>query len=154
VFAYVAPRKYSGGVMYSTSRMLRVLMVRNLLAFRKIIRRRRVFDVEAYKRFGATDKIARDILSVCGLGDDTMIGFMKRVELVHLVDLKDFFCSKLPSLTHPVLVMIRHKSMTTAFYLEGSFPLLENLFEPEEDKEKQIFFQLAPHVQFMQISRI
>ena len=40
--------------MYSTSRMLRVLMVRNLLAFRKIIRRR-VFDVEAYKRFGATD---------------------------------------------------------------------------------------------------
>ena len=41
--------------MYSTSLMLRVLMVRNLLAFRKIIRKRRVFDVEAFKRFGATD---------------------------------------------------------------------------------------------------
>lgn len=122
--------------MYSTSRMLRVLMVRNLLAFRKIIRRRRVFDVEAYKRFGATDQMARDILMMCGLGDDTMIGFMKRVELVHLVELKAFFCSDLPSLIHPVLVFIRHKNMTTAFYLESSFPLLENLFEPQEDKEK------------------
>ena len=61
MFSYVAPRQHSGGLMYSTSRMLRVLMVRNLLAFRKIIRRRRVFDVEAYKRFGATDKMAKEI---------------------------------------------------------------------------------------------
>lgn len=71
--------------MYSTSRMLRVLMVRNLIAFRKIIRRRRVFDMEAYKRFGATDQLARDILWACDLGDDTLIGFMKRLELVSIL---------------------------------------------------------------------
>ena len=97
--------------------------------------------------------MARDILSLCDLGDDTLIGFMKRIELVHLVELKAFFCSYLPSLTHPVLVMIRHQSMTTAFYIERSFPVLASLFEPEKDKEKPLF-QLAPHVQFMHISRI
>jgi hypothetical protein len=139
--------------MYSTSRMMRVLMVRNLLAFRKIIRRRRVFDMEAYKRFGATDQLARDILSVCDLGDDTLIGFIKRVELVNILDLKEFFCSDLPSLTHPVLVMIRHQSMTTGFYIESSFPRLDSLFEYEKDEEK-LKYQLVPHVRFMHISRI
>lgn len=72
---------------------------------------------------------------MCGLGDDTLIGFMKREELTHLAELKAFFCSYLPSLTQPALVMIRNQSMTTAFYLEGAFPQLDNLFEPEKDKD-------------------
>jgi hypothetical protein len=97
--------------------------------------------------------MARDIISLCDLGDDTLIGFMKRVELVHLVELKAFFCSYLPSLTHPVLVMIRHESVTTAFYLEGNFPPLDTLFEWEKDEDK-LRFQLVPHVKFMHISRI
>jgi hypothetical protein len=133
--------------------MLRVLMVRNLLAFRKIIRRRRVFDMEAYKRFGATDQLARDILSVCDLGDDTLIGFIKRVELVNIFDINEFFCYDLPSLTHPVLVMIRHQSMTTAFYIESRFHGLDSLFKHKKDEDK-LKFQLVPHVRFMHISRI
>ena len=97
--------------------------------------------------------MARDILSVCDLGNDTLIGFMKRIELEQLWELKEFFCSDLPSLTHPVLVMIRHQSMTTAFYIERSFPRLDSLFEYEKDEDK-LKFQLVPHVRFMHISRI
>ena len=77
---------------------------------------------------------------------------MKRVELVHLLELKEFFCTYLPSLNYPVLVMIRNQTTTTAFYLESRFPSLDKLFEDELDLDEELF-QLAPHIQFMHISR-
>ena len=97
--------------------------------------------------------MARDILSVCDLGNDTLIGFMMRIELEQLWELKEFFYSYLPSLTHPVLVMIRHQSMTTAFYIESRFHGLDSLFKHKKDEDK-LKFQLVPHVRFMHISRI
>lgn len=71
IFAYAYDLKKSGPMMFGTNRMLRVLMIRNLKAFSRIIRKKRIFDDFALEKFGVINKTADTIKKECNIPLDT-----------------------------------------------------------------------------------